>query len=262
MPRGYVPADTARGATMETRRNWRQSWCVFLDVDGTLLEFADTPDAVTVDASLIAVLGRMQTALDGALALVSGRPIEALDRLFAPLRLPSAGVHGLERRNAFGAFAEGPVDWLALTTARHAMSELVKRHPGLVLEDKVTALALHWRRERALEPHAQALLISLAERLGPEFELQGGDCVLEIKPTGRDKGTAVEAFLHEPPFLGRVPLFVGDDATDAAAFRVVERHGGWAIGVGSRPSTLLQFADPPAVRRWLDRLTRPSGLLG
>jgi trehalose 6-phosphate phosphatase len=247
---------------MQMQRNWRQLWCVFLDVDGTLLEFAETPDAVAVDAALVEILGRMRTALDGALALVSGRTIQTLDRLFAPLQLPSAGVHGLERRNAQGAYSEGPVDWLSLAAARHAMSEFTKRHPELLLEDKVSALALHWRRERALEPKVQALLTALAERLGPDFGLQAGDCVLEVRPRGRDKGTAVEAFLRETPFAGRVPLFVGDDATDAVAFRAVERHGGFAIGVGSRPTTTLKLADPQAVRRWLERLTGPSGPLG
>ena len=247
---------------MESQRSWRQSWCFFLDVDGTLLDFADTPDVVTVDPDLVVALERACQALGGALALVSGRPIAVLDRLFQPLRLPAAGVHGLERRSAQGVFTDGPVDWMPLASARHAMTELVDRHPGLVFEDKAIALALHWRRDPALGPVAYALLTRLAERLGPDFELQAGDAVLEIKPSSRDKGTAVTAFLCEPPFAGRVPLFVGDDATDADAFRTVERYGGWAIGVGPRPSTFLQFADPQAVRRWLARLTGPSGLLG
>jgi trehalose 6-phosphate phosphatase len=247
---------------MERHRSWRDSWCIFLDVDGTLLELAETPEAVTVGADLVGVLGRASTALGGALALISGRPIAALDRLFAPLQLPTAGVHGLERRNALGAYTEGPVDWLPLGTARHAMAELARRHRGLTLEDKGLAVALHWRREPQLEESVRSLLGSLAARLGPDFELQEGDAVLEIKATGRDKGTAVESFLREAPFAGRVPLYVGDDATDAAAFRAVERHGGWAIGVGPRPDTLLRFADPLAVRRWLGRLTGPSGLLG
>lgn len=246
---------------MGSRSSWRQSWCIFLDVDGTLLEFAETPDEVAVEAELVAVLERLSRAVDGALALVSGRPITALDRLFAPLRLPSAGVHGLERRNAQGTFTDGPVDWLPLATARHALQEFVERHPALVLEDKGVALALHWRRDPALEAAVQALLMSLLERMGPEFELLPGASVLELKPSAHDKGSAVDAFLLEPPFAGRVPLFIGDDVTDADAFRAVERHGGWAIGVGPRPSTALRLEDPRAVRRWLARLTGPDGLL-
>jgi len=246
---------------MGSRSSWRQSWCIFLDVDGTLLEFAETPDDVAVEAGLVAVLERLATAVNGALALVSGRPIAVLDRLFAPLRLPSAGVHGLERRNALGEITEGPVDWLPLAAARHALQEFVAHHPALILEDKVVALALHWRRDPALHTAARSLLLSLLERVGPDFQLQEGAFVLELKPSARDKGTAVDSFLQEPPFAGRVPLFIGDDLTDADAFRAVERHGGWAIGVGSQPGTALRLEDPRAVRRWLARLTGPNGLL-
>ena len=246
---------------MVSRCSWRQSWCIFLDVDGTLLDFAETPDDVAVDAELVAVLERLGRAVDGALALVSGRPIAVLDRLFAPLRLPSAGVHGLERRNAQGELTDGPVDWLPLATARHAIREFMDRHPALIFEDKMVSLAVHWRRDPALQGLVQTLLMSLLERLGPDFELQQGVSVLELKPATRDKGSAVDAFLLEPPFAGRVPLFIGDDATDADAFRAVERHGGWAIGVGPQPKTSLRLEDPRAVRRWLARLTGPSGLL-
>ena len=247
---------------MVSRCSWRQSWCIFLDVDGTLLDFADTPDDVAVDAELVEVLGRLGPALDGALALVSGRPIAVLDRLFAPLRLPAAGVHGLERRNAQGATTDDPVDGLRLAIARHAIRQFVDRHPALIVEDKIRSLALHWRRDPALQNAVQTLLMSLLEQIGPDFELQQGAAVLELKPATRDKGSAVEAFLREPPFVGRVPVYIGDDATDADAFQAVERHGGWAIGVGPQPGTALRLEDPRAVRRWLARLTGPSGLLG
>ncbi len=246
---------------MNARISWRQSSCLFLDVDGTLLEFAETPEAAFADRELIGILERVAGALDGALALISGRPIVALDRLFAPLRLPSAGVHGLERRNALGVFTDGPVDWLPMAAARHAIAALLHAHPALVVEDKGASLAVHWRRAPELEAEVQELMSAIAAQAGPDFELLAGASVLELKPCVRDKGTAVEAFLREPPFAGRVPLFVGDDTTDADAFLAVERHGGWAIGVGTRPSTHLRLADPPAVRRWLARLTSPSGLL-
>ena len=124
------------------------------------------------------------------------------------------------------------------------------------------SLAVHWRRAPELEAVVRELMTQVAAQAGPDFELLTGASVLELKPCVRDKGTAVEAFLREPPFAGRVPLFVGDDATDADAFLAVERHGGWAIGVGMLPSTHLRLADPPAVRRWLARLTSAGGLLG
>ena len=73
-------------------------WALFLDVDGCLLDFADAPDAVTVPATLHATLQQLSQRLDGALALVSGRALLRIDELFAPMRLPVAGLHGLERR--------------------------------------------------------------------------------------------------------------------------------------------------------------------
>lgn len=241
---------------IESRPDWRATWCLFLDVDGTLLEFADVPDAVQADRGLVQTLERVCSTLGGAVALVSGRPIRTLDRLFAPLRLPSAGVHGVERRAADGALRDVTPDLRPLDTARAAMHGLVARYPQLLLEDKGSALALHWRREPALAGRVETLLAGVIRELGPDFELQRGNCVLEVKPSSGDKGTAVESFLREPPFAGRVPLFVGDDDTDADAFRVVERRGGCAVGVGARTSAPVRFANPAAVRRWLERLGR------
>lgn len=259
---GPARGEIDRSPEIAARQSWRDSWCLFLDVDGTLLDVAETPDAVVVAPELVGVLARAAAALGGAVALISGRSIDTLDRLFAPLRLPSAGVHGVERRNAQGTLTRGAIDWLPLATARHAMLELAHRHPHLTLEDKGLSLALHWRRDPSLEGTVRALLAGLADRLGPNFELQQGVCVLEIKPSRQDKGTAVEAFLRESPFRGRIPLFIGDDLSDEDAFRVVERHGGWAIGVGARANTPLRFTGPAAVRDWLAQLVGPSGFAG
>ncbi len=133
------------------------AWCLFLDVDGTLLDLAATPGAVVVDASLLALLERLRRAAGGALALVSGRTIVDLDRLFTPLKLPAAGIHGCERRDARGVSAVAPVVHRAARPgARGLAATLVERHPGLLLEDKGAALALHFLQAPQLERELRA----------------------------------------------------------------------------------------------------------
>lgn len=224
---------------------------LFLDVDGVLLDFAAHPDAVRVPAALVARLDALHAALGGALALVSGRSIDTLDALFSPLRLPCAGLHGLERRHR-GEVARMQADTEALAAVRDAARRVVARYPGAVCEDKGIALALHWRAEPLAAADLQALASSAAMQL-PGYHLQAGDHVVELKPASADKGAAIEAFLHEPPFRGRMPVFAGDDLTDEHGFDVVNTHGGVSILVGGRTSSAARHAlpDVPAVHRWL-----------
>jgi trehalose 6-phosphate phosphatase len=231
-----------------------EGWCLFLDFDGTIVDIADSPSGITVPPGLVTLLERISFALDGALALVSGRSLVDLDRLLSPLRLPSAGVHGLERRDAQGRTTRCRVDDAALLAARTAMQQYAARYPDLLLEDKGLALALHYRRSPKLGPRVSRVVHAIAKDLGPTLEVQEGTHVCEIKPVGADKRTAVEAFLSEPPFAGRRPICVGDDATDRGAFRAVCRHGGLAIAVGARLQARWRLPDPTAVRCWLERL--------
>ncbi len=232
--------------------------CLFLDVDGTLIEFADTPEAVIADAALRALLVDLYGALDGAVALVSGRSIDFLDRLFAPLQLPAAGLHGAERRTAQGLRHHPPPAAAALEQARGALARLVQAHPGANLEDNGAALALHYRRAPQFAPALRQAVAAIAAGLEADYHLLEGAQVLEIKPRGFDKGRAVEAFLREPPFAGRLPVFVGDDLTDRDGMRSVEAHGGWSVAVGERVSGRLRLADARAARRWLADLARAS----
>ncbi|MFC4726812.1 trehalose-phosphatase [Coralloluteibacterium thermophilus] len=226
-------------------------WALFLDVDGCLLEFAPTPDAVIVPPGLPGTLTALQRRLDGALALVSGRSLAALDRIFEPLRLTAAGLHGLERR-AWAGEVHAPRRPAAFDDVLDDAHALARRHPGVVVEDKGVNLGLHWR----LAPEAAGAVAAFAEaallRL-PGYRLQPGDHVVELRPEGAHKGTAIAAFLAEPPFAGRVPVFAGDDRTDEYGFEVVNAHGGISILVGDRPDTAARhaLADPAAVRRWL-----------
>jgi trehalose 6-phosphate phosphatase len=230
---------------------------MFLDVDGTLIELTDSPFHTHASDALKSLLTRTADTLDGALALVSGRSIEYLDALFAPLRLPMAGLHGAERRSASGVMhstgtaAEDP----RLEGARGALSIFVGKHPGTLLEDKGRTLAVHYRMAPRFESAAREAVATVVATLRDSHELQHGNMMLEIKPRGFTKGTAIEAFMQEPPFRSRTPVFVGDDLTDLDGFRVVEAAGGLTIAVGDRVQGAHRLDDPAAVRAWLAELT-------
>mgnify|MGYP001545183353 CR=1 FL=1 len=227
-------------------------WAFFLDVDGTLLEHADTPDAVRVDGALRTLLADLRSGAGGALALITGRSVADLDRLFAPLALPAAGQHGAERRDGPGRvhrhdFPEAPV-----RRAAERLAAFAAAHPGLLLEDKGRSLALHYRLAPQLEREAHALVGEVLAQLGEGFELQHGKMVLELRPGGRDKGSAIAEFMAEAPFRGRTPLFAGDDLTDELGFGVVNEMGGVSLKVGEGPSQARwRIADAAAVRTWL-----------
>ena len=230
---------------------------LFLDVDGTLLDIAAIPQAVSVPAGLRERLRALSHASGGAVALVSGRAITDLDALFAPLRLPSAGLHGFEHRDATGLYRRRRLpSAAALETARGAMSRLARQHPGLLVEDKQFALALHYRGAPQLEGTVVAAMQEVAARLGDELDLQRGKMVVELRPVGASKARAVAAFLEEVPFGGRMPVFVGDDLTDESAFELVNSLAGLSVLVGApRPSAARRrLADVAAVHAWLARL--------
>ena len=226
---------------------------LFLDIDGTLLEIAPTPDAVVVPAALRNTLQLASAREQGALALVSGRSLAAIDRLFFPLVLPAAGLHGAERRGADGVVTRPSVDRHMLEKARAALADLASRHTGVLLEDKGPCLALHYRAAPRFEAELHAQMTGIAGRLGDAFELRKGKCVLELAPLGASKRTAVEAFMREEPFAGRVPVFIGDDITDEDGFAAVNAMGGHSVRVGSPAATRARhsFATPSAVVAWL-----------
>jgi trehalose 6-phosphate phosphatase len=226
-------------------------WCLFLDVDGTLLDFTDTPAATVVDEELKTLLGDVAERLGGAVALVSGRSLAYLDALFAPLRLPAGGLHGVERRKASGGIQGASYVDAQLDAARAALARFVASNPGTLLEDKDRSLAVHYRMAPELESSVRQSVAAIAKPMGTNYHVQGGNMVLEIKPYGFDKGTAVKEFMHEPPFSGRKPVFVGDDLTDEGGFRAVEVFGGIAIAVGDRIKGHWHLDNPSAVRRWL-----------
>jgi trehalose 6-phosphate phosphatase len=238
---------------------------LFLDVDGTLLEIAATPQAVSVPDDLRERLRALFVASGGAVALVSGRAISDLDALFAPLTLPAAGLHGFEHRGASGAYRRRPAPAAAaLESARAAMLHLARPHPGLMVEDKRFALALHYRDAPGREQTVLEAMRRIAADADGQLELQRGKMVVELRPAGATKAEAVAAFLEEVPFGGRLPIFIGDDLTDESAFELVNRLGGLsAVVSATRPSAALaRLADVTAVRGWLEQLQAhpPSAL--
>ena len=231
---------------------------LFLDVDGTLLEIEREPGAVHVPERLCRILERLQFATGGALALVSGRTLDQLDALFSPLRLSAAGLHGLERRNLGVKTETAAPDPAAVERARRRLAEFADAHDGVLLEDKGLTLALHYRKA----PDAADAAVAAAETATAESEgalvLLHGKMVCELKPPGIDKGRAIAAFLDEPPFAGRPPVFAGDDVTDEAGFATINQRGGVSIRIGDGRPSAAAYGCPnvAALQAWLLALLR------
>ncbi len=231
---------------------------LFLDLDGTVLDLAPTPDAVWIAPETVAAIDRLAERLGGALAVITGRALDDADQILAPLRLPTAALHGAELRRSGGsrvaAAGEPPSERL-----RAALTAFVDARPGLMLEDKGQSVALHYRAVPELEDEVRARVSELVAQFAPDHELQPGKMVVEIRPHGCDKGGAVRALMSEPPFAGRIPLVLGDDLTDEFAFEAAVGLSGGAILIGAadRPTAAAHvLRDPEAARRWLAELAR------
>lgn len=226
---------------------------LFVDVDGTLVDFALRPDLVQLPPDVPGLLRRLNCALGGAFALLSGRSLGDLERLFGDLGDITIGaLHGLVRRSADGrSVAIAPEQ--AIGRVRDLLDGLAQDLPGLLIEDKGMTIALHYRAHSELGPATIAAAEALVAIEGTNLGLLYGDHVVEIRPRGTDKGTALQAFLAEAPFHGRRPLMLGDDHTDEDAFAAATRLDGAGIVVGPRRPTCARYAlpDPTAVRAWI-----------
>ena len=228
------------------------AWALFLDFDGTLVDIATTPDAVAVHPRLRTILSACAEAFDGAVAIVTGRPIAAVDALLAPLRLPAAGLHGLELRLPDGESVvqhAGRGEELADVRAR--FQSLAREDARLVVEDKGSSLGLHFRRAPERERELHELVAGMAT-LHDGHHVMLGKMVLEIRPTHADKGTAIGRLLDTVSFSGRRPVFAGDDITDEDGFAAVNRRGGISIKVGEGESAATcRVPDVAALHAWL-----------
>ncbi len=230
-------------------------WAVFLDVDGTLLDFADDPLAVQPGAALLTLLHALHRVLDGALALVSGRELADLDRLFGAAHWAAAGLHGLQLRHADGSYRDFKVAPAQQAHMRDLARTLAARFDGVQIEDKHAAVALHCRRAPAQLAALHEAALAVIRQL-PGYELQPGNLVLEFKPTGMDKGRAVLELLQREPFAGRQPVYLGDDLTDEHAFASINALHGLSVRIGMREPSLAAFTlpGPAAAEAWLTRV--------
>jgi trehalose 6-phosphate phosphatase len=233
--------------------------CLFLDIDGTLVEFSNTPSQTVADPEIKSLLAAVVARLMGAVALVSGREIRSIDALFAPLTLPASGLHGVERRDAKGAMHGAEFKDDALIAARGALSQLSRSYPGTLIEDKGRNVAVHFRLAPQFADAVRRAVIAIAAPLRDRYQLQEGIMMMEIMPKGFSKGSAVQAFMRESPFAGRSPVFIGDDLTDVNAFAAVETVGGVSIGVGPRVTGQYHLNNVAEVRRYLQEFAALDG---
>ena len=224
-----------------------QDIALFHDLDGSLLELALRPDEVVVAPHLPGLLETLQHRLGGALAIVTGRQIQTVDRLLFPLQLPAAGLHGAELRRAGGSVETRPA-------ATDGLADALRRYfgedPNILIEDKGMAVAVHYREapERAAE--CEAVASALASAMG--LAATKGKMVIEVLPPQANKGNAVQTLMELPPFAGRKPVFVGDDLTDENGILVAQAMGGYGVKVGTGPSAARYRLDSVgAVHRWL-----------
>ena len=244
------PSDAATRHLVRRLVDEPDRWALFLDIDGTLLDLAATPDAIQVPLSLASDLQAVANRLKGALALVTGRSLPYADALFAPCRFPIAGLHGAEFRSA-----DGQVTVVAPTPAfvslKQRLVEQTAWMEGVLIEDKGAAVAAHYRLAPAFDTALEGIMKSFAEEAGPDWVLQPGKMVFEIRPARADKGDAVAAYLEEPAFAGRLPITIGDDLTDETMFALANARGGQSIRVGSLSTAtcaLAKASSPSAIR--------------
>lgn len=233
--------------------DWPSQAALFLDVDGTLLEFADKPHLVERPPRFLALLERLAGATP--VAFISGRSIVDLDRILAPHHFPLAGIHGAERRNQAGQQSLVTADPAALAEVRAVIEAFRAKHDGLVLEDKAVGLALHYRLRPDLDEDVHALERQLDEMLPAGYGVMRGKMLIEVYTSSVDKGTAIREFMDEEPFAGATPVFIGDDVTDEAGFAVVNALGGVSIKV-DRGDSVAQWRLPDVntVIGWLEQV--------
>jgi trehalose 6-phosphate phosphatase len=204
---------------------------LFLDFDGTLVEIAPTPDLIQVPAELPHLLAQLTKRLGGAVAVVSGRPLNQLANMLAPFTGGIAGDHGLERRCSDGNVTRC-LEHPELRHLRPLIAAFATRHEGVLLEDKGCSVALHYRRAPALGAVCHALVRQAVDESNGALVTVAGKMVIELMPRSAGKGRAISGFLADVPFHGRSPVFVGDDTTDEDGFAVVNRLGGVSVHIG------------------------------
>lgn len=227
------------------------SVALFLDLDGTLAPIAPRPQDVESDPRLSRLILQLQTALEGRLAIVSGRGHDDIDRILAGARPVASAVHGLVERHAEGVTSTA-VDSIGVDQAKQALEAFAAQASGLLVEDKGVSLALHYRLSPSYERQAIKLVEQQATELG--WEVQLGRAVAELRAPGPNKGDSVRSIMTRSPFAGATPVFVGDDLTDEYGFTAAQALGGFSVVVGPRQPTAADYRldGVPAVLDWLE----------
>lgn len=228
---------------------------LFLDIDGTLIDIAPTPESVVVPESLKLSLTRVREKFGGALAVISGRTLSAIDELFAPVKFAATGAHGAEIRRGPSTEVERYAPILG-SAEKAALAEIVRLDPRLRLEDKVYTLAIHYRSAPELEDAVLEAVKRDVGKLQENLRILRGKAVIEVKHHGFNKGTGLCELMKHAPFASRRPIFLGDDTTDEDAMAVLPQlGGGLGISVGQRlAGAQRQVSSPAEVRRWLAAL--------
>ena len=239
--------------------DFNQPIALFLDVDGTLLEFCNNPDDVYPGVELNLILKSLSSLLKGALALVTGRRVLEIDRIFHPLQLPVGGQHGLEHRDAEGNFKLVK----SLKFPENIRSQIQcfgEIYPECAIEDKTLTMAIHYRRAPKLDEKVLKFVNKLIEG-EKHFHAISGNMVIEIKPLGVDKGQSIALFMENEPFVDKLPIFIGDDVTDEDGFRYINANNGISIKVGTITSSLARYNlnNVNAVHDWLGSLCKEMG---
>lgn len=225
---------------------------LFLDFDGTLIELADSPEAILVPKDLAARLTNAQTHLGGALAVVSGREIHNLRHHLPAFLGPFSGSHGMEMSGADGNIVGGSAE-LAQTALEISQSlrPFVGSTSGLLLEEKQFSVSLHYRGNPGAELECRTVMEAAAKPL-PDWTLLHGKCVFELRPSNVSKHSAVSSFMKSNPFSGRIPVFVGDDKTDEDGMKAVIELGGFGVKVGTGDSVAeFRLDNPSEVLRYI-----------
>jgi trehalose 6-phosphate phosphatase len=244
-----LPVHATVPSGLEAADRSASAWALFLDLDGTLVEIADRPDAIAIAAGLPETMAALRDRLGGALAVITGRPIEAIDRLLAPHCFDVAGLHGAEQRLAGRISRTLPNDGQRL---REAVAELRRRladRSGVLVEDKGHSVAVHWRLAPGRADEALDAVCSAAARLGGAYRVQRGKAVAELVPASASKGRVIAGFLAAAPYHGRRPIFAGDDLTDETGFETVNHMGGLSIKVGPGATHARSVVESPAALR-------------
>lgn len=234
---------------------------IAIDNDGTLAPIAPRPDDARLIAGASEVLRDLADLAD--LVVISGRALDDLVARFADLPVAIVSEHGLRHRSASGDVTQlvAGLDPQVIDQVRRDLDEILPasaRRAGWLIEDKGVTVAVHHRLvpDRSLEP----LLARVRETL-ERAALHGGDvlegkAVLELRPAGADKGSALRSLA-----LGRTDnaiVMIGDDVTDEPALAFAERQGGIGVLVAEQPRASAASArvnDPSAVIALLASLT-------